>query len=62
MISFSVCVWICEYSEFMDVDKINMLQLTLNLVQNLLKLSSLNGIKNVLTVQNHFMTLFFNVL
>jgi len=61
-ITMQVCVWICDCSHYSDCDRIYVLSLCFDLLMEIMKLSSMVGIKDLLANSSSFLKVFLIVL
>lgn len=61
-ITMQICIWVCENSSYNDSDKINVLSISFDLLQEILKVSTMAGIKDFLSNSSNFLKIFLNVL
>ena len=61
-ITMQVCLWICDCAHYNDCDKVYVLSLCFDLLMEIMKLSSMAGIKDLLADSATFLKVFLTVL
>ena len=56
MVTFGICVWICDHTGLSEFHKKNLISLSFELLNSLMALSNPMGIKEMLKNQNHFLS------
>jgi len=56
MVTFGICIWVCDNTALTEDDKKKLIKLSFSLLNAIMPLSNPQGIQDMLKNQTHFLT------